>query len=192
MPIFFEHICIYCGSSTKVSDNYKLEAYKVGQYLAQHQSTLVYGGGNVGLMKEVADGARSLEGIVWGVIPHHLQKLELAHPNLSRLFVTQSMHERKAMMANLSDAFIALPGGYGTIEELMEVITWSQLNYHSKPVGILNIDGYFDGLLQWIQRACDDAFIAPAHRNLLVVEDNIEELILGMSKVKFVNIANHI
>ena len=164
----FDTLCVYCGSSTTVDPKYTDAAYTIGCFLAQSNISLVYGGGNIGLMKAVADGCLAHNGNVAGVIPHKLQELELAHPNVQKMYITQGMHERKALMAQLSDGFIALPGGFGTLEELAEITTWSQLNYHSKPVGLLNAFGYYDHLIQWINHAVNENFIRPQHRDLIV------------------------
>ena len=181
-------ICIYCGSSQFADQKYNELAYSVGQYLAKQNIAVVYGGGNIGLMGMVANGALEAGGEVFGVIPHHLKELELAHEGLTELYVTQSMHERKALMAHLSDGFIALPGGYGTLEELSEVTTWSQLNYHQKPVGLLNVFGFYDHLLRWIEHAHQENFIRGKHRQLITSAATITDLIDKMKQTEFVNI----
>jgi len=181
----FDTLCVYCGASTAVANKYTEEAYNVGRFLAQSNISLVYGGGNIGLMKAVADGCLEKNGNVTGVIPHKLQELELSHPEVQKMYVTQGMHERKALMAQLSDGFIALPGGFGTLEELAEITTWSQLNYHSKPVGLLNVFGYYDHLIQWITNAVNEQFIRPQHQDLLVHSDNVQELIEKMKQVAY-------
>ena len=137
-----QSIAVYCGARSGHDSIYEKEAYKLGAVLADRSITLVYGGGNVGLMKQVADGCLAHGGSVIGVIPKMLADLELAHPNIQKLYLTQSMQERKMMMAQLADGFIAMPGGFGTMEEMFEVLTPTQLNYHNKPVGLLNIQGY--------------------------------------------------
>ena len=163
----FRRICVYCGSSDAVDERFKSAARAVGTLLAQRGIGVVYGGGRIGLMGIVADAALAAGGDVIGVIPEKLQTLELGHSGLTELHVVDSMHERKMLMAELSDGFIALPGGFGTLEEIAEVTTWSQLNYHLKPVGLLNVDGYYDPLIAWVQGALDAGFIRPAHQDLL-------------------------
>ena len=165
-------VCIYCGSSTGNTETYAQTAKAVGEFLAQENLTMVYGGGDVGLMGITANSCLSAGGRVIGVIPEKLQQLEVGHDKLSELFVVEDMHSRKAKMAELSDAFIALPGGFGTLEELFEVTTWSQLNYHLKPVGLLNIDGYYDHLIRFIGHAVSEGFIRDVHSGL--ISDDIE------------------
>lgn len=157
-------------------------ARALGVYLAQTGVGLVYGGGCVGLMGEVANAALAAGGEVIGVIPEKLQALEVGHRGLTELFVVDSMHTRKMMMAQLSDAFIALPGGLGTLEELFEAATWAQLNYHLKPVGILNVDGYFDHLLAFLAHAGDEGFIRPLHRSILQVGTSPEGLVEALTR----------
>ena len=143
----------------------------MGKHLAEQGIAVVYGGGNVGLMGQVADAALDAGGEVIGVIPHKLKDLEVAHRGLSELLVVDSMHARKMVMASLSDAFVALPGGFGTLDEIFEATTWNQLGYHRKPAGLLNVKGYFDALLAFIQRASGDGFVRPVHAGLLVHAD---------------------
>ncbi len=173
----FRRVCVYCGSSNKVDELYREAARAVGRLLAERGIGLVFGGGRVGLMGVVADAVLAAGGEVHGVIPHKLQALELGHEGCTELFVVDSMHARKMMMAQLSDAFIALPGGWGTFEELCEVTTWTQLNYHKKPVGILNVAGYYDHFLAFIRHAADVGFVRPQHRNLLQASDDPADLL---------------
>ena len=180
----FRRICVYCGSSDAVDERFKSAARAVGTLLAQRGIGVVYGGGRVGLMGIVADAALAAGGEVIGVIPDKLQALELGHSGLTELYVVDSMHARKMMMAQLSDGFIALPGGFGTLEEIAEVTTWSQLNYHRKPVGLLNVDGYYDPLLAWIQGALTAGFIRPAHQNLLRGAPTPEALLALLSRAE--------
>jgi uncharacterized protein (TIGR00730 family) len=163
----FRRVCVFCGSSDSISEAYREAARSVGTLLASRDITLVYGGGRVGMMGEVADAVLAAGGQVMGVIPDKLQALELGHPGCTELFVVDSMHARKMMMAQLSDAFIALPGGWGTMEEIFEVTTWTQLNFHRKPVGLLNVDGYYDLLLAWVRHAHEQGFIRDKHATLL-------------------------
>lgn len=162
-------ICVFCGSSPGAIPAYTAAARQLGKTLAVKKIALVYGGGNVGMMGEVADAVLSEGGAVTGVIPKAIADMAVAHTALSDLRIVESMHARKALMAELSDGFIALPGGLGTLEELMEVLTWAQLGFHQKPCGLLNVKGYFDSLLQFIDHVSDQQFIQPAHRDLLLV-----------------------
>jgi uncharacterized protein (TIGR00730 family) len=163
-------VCVFCGSQPGARPAYLEAARQLGAWLAQHGIALVYGGGHIGMMGAVADAALTQGGRVIGVIPEHLMRPEVAHQNLTELIVVDSMHTRKRTMAERSDAFIVLPGGYGTFEEMFEMVTWLQLRLHAKPLGILNVDGYFDRLLEFIRHATQEQFIRPAHRDLLLVE----------------------
>lgn len=166
-------IAIYCGSKMPENKIYIDETIKLIKYLVKNNYKIVYGGANVGLMGIVADEALSLGGHVIGVMPNNLIKNEIAHRNLSELHLVNTMHERKAMMANLADVFIALPGGYGTLDEIFEVVTWNQIGIHNKPCIIYNIDSYYDNLKAFIQQASDDMFLNP---NLLHFISDIEAL----------------
>lgn len=170
-------ICVYCGSSDLVDRVYLSAAYQMGQQLAAHGHILVYGAGRTGLMGNVADGALSLGGQVVGVIPKNFLTPKLAHNGLTRLEVVETMHLRKARMAELADAFIALPGGFGTFEELFEILTWAQIGLHHKPVGLLNIKGYFDPLFMMIEHALQEGFIYAEHRLLLAQHEQPELLL---------------
>lgn len=180
----FRRICVYCGSSNDVDERFKSAARATGTLLAQRGIGVVYGGGSVGLMGIVADAALAAGGEVLGVIPDKLQALELGHDGLTELFIVDSMHARKMLMAQLSDGFVALPGGFGTIEEIIEVTTWSQLNYHRKPVGLLNVDGYYDHLIAWIRGAVTEGFIREPHRDLLRAADTPEGLLELLATAK--------
>jgi uncharacterized protein (TIGR00730 family) len=182
-------VCVYCGSSDDISDRYRIAARSVGTLLASRGIGIVYGGGRVGMMGEVADAALATGGEVFGVIPEKLQALELGHTGCTELFVVDSMHARKMMMAQLSDAFIALPGGWGTMDEIFEVTTWTQLNVHRKPVGLLNVDGYYDHLLAWIQRANADGFIRDQHAELLSAHDDPVALLDILTTVELPTLA---
>ena len=164
----FKRVCVYCSSSDEVDPVYFEAARALGALLAQRSMGVVFGGGRVGLMGAVANGALEAGGEVFGVIPERLMELELGHQGLTALDVVPGMHERKQRMADLSDAFIALPGGVGTLEELFEAVTWSQLNFHLKPVGLLNVAGYYDHLLAFFETAIQQRFVRPIHRNLLI------------------------
>jgi len=174
-------ICIYCGSSNHVREIYHAAAGALGAHLARSGVRVVYGGGSVGLMNTVAEHALANGGEVIGVIPEKLLELELARLDLTELKIVQTMHQRKAMMAELADAFIALPGGYGTLEELFEAITWAQLRYHDKAVGLLNVGGYYDGLLGFLDHATKEGFVRPMHRELLCVDEDIDALLLQLA-----------
>src|SRR5499427_3746527 len=163
-----KRICIFCGSRTGAQSEYAEAAKGMGHELLRRGIGLVYGGGCVGLMGTVADAVMGGGGEVIGVIPEALVTRELAHGDITQLIVVHSMHERKAKMAELSDAFIALPGGYGTFEEFCEIITWAQLGLHRKPCGILNVEGYYDPLLALFDRAVAEGFLRPANRHLVL------------------------
>jgi uncharacterized protein (TIGR00730 family) len=164
-----KRICVFCGSSPGHDPRYLEAARTMGHTLARRGLGLVYGGGSVGLMGAVADAALAAGGEVIGVIPQVLQIRELAHRSLTTLHVVGSMHERKALMAELSDGFVALPGGMGTLEELSEVLTWAQLGLHARPVGLLDVAGYYQPLADFFDRAVGAGFLRPAHRALLLV-----------------------
>ncbi len=162
------NVCVFCGSSRGRDPAYTAAAESIGTLLASRGIRLVYGGGRVGLMGVLADAALQAGGQVVGVIPEALDRREVAHRNLTELHVVRSMHERKAVMARIADAAVALPGGIGTLEELCEILTWAQLGIHDKPVGLLNVAGYFDALLGFLDRAVADGFLRPEHRRLLI------------------------
>jgi len=170
-----KRVCVFCGSSTGNNPVFARQAQELGHQLAIHNIALVYGGGAIGLMNKVANATLSRGGQVHGVIPQHLKNLEIAHQNLTALHITDTMHERKAMMAELSDAFIALPGGFGTFEELMEVITWSQLDLHDKAIILFNINGYYDQLISFINHSVDHGFISRENRAALKIAQNVDE-----------------
>jgi len=170
-------ICVFCGSSVGARPAYRLAAERLGGLLAARGIGLVYGGGGIGLMGVIADAVLAAGGEAIGVIPEGLQRREVGHSGLTRLHVVESMHQRKAMMADLSDAFIALPGGFGTLEELAEIVTWSQLGIQVKPCGLLNIEGYWDGLLAFLDHAIAERFIRPENRELIVVASNEAEML---------------
>ena len=165
-------VCVFCGSSVGVRSAYAEAARTMGTLLATRGIGLVYGGGNVGLMGVVADAALAAGGEVIGVIPGALAAREIAHTGLTHLHIVSSMHERKAMMATLSDAFVAMPGGVGTFEEFFEAVTWTQLGLHRKACGLLNVDGFYTPLAGFIDRAMDEGFIKAEHRGIVVVDDD--------------------
>jgi len=170
-------ICVYCGSADGVDDAYYQAAAEMGAVLAQAGIRLVYGAGKTGLMGAVADGALTAGGEVTGVVPVNLNQPQLIHANLTTLEVSPDIHQRKARMSALADAFIALPGGYGTLDELFETLTWAQIGLHAKPVGLLNTRGYYDPLLHFIERVRAERFIYDVHRDLLVADSDPASLL---------------
>ena len=172
-----KRVCVFCGSSVGNNPEYAEYAAALGQLLARKHIGLVYGGGHVGLMGVIADAALAAGGEVIGVIPRALADREIAHARLTDLRVVDSMHTRKAMMADLADAFIAMPGGVGTFEEFFEAITWTQLGLHRKPCGLLNAAGFYSPLVAFIDQAVNEGFIKPVHRKMIVVDDNPERLL---------------
>lgn len=174
-----KRICVNCGSSMGKTDCYSDMAFQLGQALLENNLELVYGGARVGLMGRVADTILQGGGSVIGVIPESIAK-RVSHSGLSELHVVGSMHERKQMMFNLSDGFIVLPGGFGTLEELTEILTWSQLGFHSKPCGLINVNGYFDAFLSFLDNAVSEGFIKQAHKDMLLVADAPENLLMKL------------
>ena len=183
------HIVVYCGSNLGNKPAYFEAAQAMGKAIAERGSTLVYGGGKIGLMGTVADAALAVGGLVIGVIPTFLREKEVAHLGLSQLIETADMTERKNKMIELADAFIALPGGLGTYEELFEVVSQAQLRLHAKPVGVLNIGGFFDGLLAMMQQTADEGFMPQANMSLLCVADHPADLLQKMADYRFVEAA---
>jgi uncharacterized protein (TIGR00730 family) len=185
-------VCVFCGSSAGNRGAYAAAARAVGRTIAEKGLRLVYGGAMVGLMGELADSALAAGGEVTGVIPVALVEREIAHEGLTETHHVKSMHERKAIMADLSDAFLALPGGVGTLEELFEIWTWAQLGHHRKPVGILNVEGYFDPLLAFVDRQCSEGFMRGEHREMLVVESDPERILERFSDYQAPSVAKWI
>lgn len=177
-------ICVYCGSNPGNNPAYRAAAYELGAFLAAAGHGLVYGGGHVGLMGAVADGALSKGGEVIGVIPKSLMDKELGHGGVTELRVVGSMHERKQMMVDLSDGFIALPGGFGTLDELFETLTWLQLSFHDKPVGLLNVGGFFDGLIDFIGHMSENGFLKPEHAASVLVQSTPGGILEAMSSFR--------
>jgi uncharacterized protein (TIGR00730 family) len=167
-----DKICVFTGSRQGLRTEYIEAAKRLGRLLVERGYGLVYGGGNVGLMNVIANTVLQLGGHVTGIIPNSLVSKEVAHQGLSDLRVVNSMHERKALMAELSNGFIAMPGGIGTMEEFFEVLSWAQLGLHDKPCGLLNVSGYYDRLIQFLDHAVSEEFIKPKHRALMIVEDD--------------------
>ena len=173
-------LCVFCGSNAGQDPIYLATARALGEALAADGIELVYGGASVGLMGAVADAALAKGGHVIGVMPQALVDREIGHTGLTELRVVGSMHERKSLMAELSDGFVALPGGVGTLEELFEVYTWNQLGLHAKPLGLFNVRGYYDGLARFLDHAVEERFVTKPHRAMLLVTEDLDELIDGL------------
>jgi len=179
-----KNISVFCGSNTGLSPLFKQAAYELGSKLAQKNIGLVYGGAKVGLMGAVADGAIENGGRAIGVLPNFLKAKELEHAGLSEIMLVETMHERKAKMYELSDGIISLPGGFGTLDETFEFLTWGQLSLHHKPTGLLNIGGYYDKLIEFIEVSISNGFVKPEYRNLFIVDDNIDSLLSRMENYR--------
>jgi uncharacterized protein (TIGR00730 family) len=177
----FKRICVFCGSSLGARPEYGQAAAELGRVLAGSGIGLVYGGARVGLMGALADAVLAAGGEAIGVMPRALMEKEIAHSGLTELHVVESMHERKTLMSDLADAFILLPGGFGSWEEFCEVVTWLQLGMHQKPCGVLNVAGYYDALINLTEHAAAEGFLRSAHRDLVIVADNPEQLLLQLS-----------
>lgn len=173
----FKRICVFCGSGDGTDPAFGTAAAETGRRIAERGMAVVYGGAQVGLMGAVANAALKAEGEVYGVIPHKLEVKEVVHDGLTELFTVESMHARKSMMGQLSGAFVVLPGGWGTMEEMFEVLTWTQLRYHTKPIGLLNVNGYYDHLIAWADHAVSQGLLRPQHRALLVSETGVDALL---------------
>jgi uncharacterized protein (TIGR00730 family) len=172
-----KRICVYCGSSVGARPSYQQAAQRLGAMMAERGIGLVFGGGGIGLMGVIADAVLARGGEAIGVIPESLVRREIGHRGVTKLHVVETMHQRKALMADLSDAFIALPGGYGTLEEICETITWSQLGIQQKPCGLLNIENYWNGMLEFLDHAVREQFVRPENRNLVLVASTPEEML---------------
>jgi uncharacterized protein (TIGR00730 family) len=178
-------ICVYCGSASQASRKYFLAARRMGAALARNNLTLIYGGGRTGLMGALADSVLEQKGQVIGVITESMNTPELAHTHLTRLEVQATIHLRKARMYSLADGYMALPGGYGTLDELFETLTWAQIGEHQKPIGLLNVDGYYDPLLEMLDRAVLEKFLFPEHRKSLLCETDPERLLEMMASHQY-------
>jgi len=172
-----KRVCVFCGSNAGIRPEYGIAARELATVLARRGLGLVYGGGKVGLMGTLADSMLEAGGEVIGVIPQSLVAKEVAHHGVSELRIVDTMHQRKALMNDLSDAFIALPGGFGTLEEFFEILTWSQLGIHGKPSGLLNVSGYYDGLLAMLDHAVSEGFLRPAFRELVIADIDADALV---------------
>jgi hypothetical protein len=179
-----QSICVYCGSNFGARPDYRKAAVRLGTVLAKNGQRLIYGGGKIGLMGVIADAVLSAGGEVVGVIPEALVAKELAHAGLTKLHVVDSMHTRKALMAELADGFVALPGGLGTLDELFEICTWSQLGLHQKPIGLLNVRGFYDPLVAFLDELVREKFVRAENRAGLAVAANPEVLLRRMSRIK--------
>ncbi|OGQ17503.1 MAG: Rossman fold protein, TIGR00730 family [Deltaproteobacteria bacterium RIFCSPHIGHO2_02_FULL_40_11] len=179
-----KRICVFCGSNQGNDTRFVDEAIKLGQILAQKNIALVYGGANVGLMGILADAVLNNGGSVTGVIPESLVDKEIVHTKLTKLEITKSMHSRKQLMFELSEAFIALPGGLGTLDELFEVLTWAQLGFHKKPCGILNIGGFYDNLLSHFEVLVDKGLMRAEHKGMILVSNQVEDLLSSFLEYK--------
>jgi len=175
-----KRITVFCGSSSGTEEIYTAQATLLGETLAKRNIELVYGGANVGLMGAVADGVLNSGGKVIGVLPDFLRSKEIAHKQLTELILVDTMHERKTKMNDLCDGVIALPGGFGTLDELFEMLTWGQLGLHKKPIGLLNVGGYFDALIVFIQTMTDKGLLKEANQKMLLVSDSIDDLLEKM------------
>jgi len=173
----FHSVCVYCGSAKGNNPVYADAAKALGRALVKHNLSLVYGGGHVGLMGIVADAVLDAGGEVTGVIPKALMDTEVGHKRLTRLLVVMDMHERKALMAEHADGFIAMPGGIGTLEELFETLTWAQLGFHEKPIGLLNVAGFYDPLIEFLRHQTSQGFLRAEHKDLLLAETEPDPLI---------------
>jgi len=174
-------ICVYCGSSANVAHPYRLAAQDLGRMLGERRIRIVYGGGRVGLMGLVADAALAAGGEVVGIIPRHIQEMEVQHQTLTELHVVGTMHERKRMMVDRAQGFVILPGGLGTLDETFEILTWKQLSLHHHPIVILNLDGYWDPLLALIRHAAAEGFIRPQHAQLFRSVATVEEILPALA-----------
>jgi uncharacterized protein (TIGR00730 family) len=172
-----KRITVFCGSSYGSEKVYEEQAYALGRTFAAEGIELVYGGADVGLMGVVANGVMDHNGKAIGVLPHFLKRVEIAHDRLTELILVDTMHQRKTKMDELSDGVIALPGGFGTLEEFFEMLTWAQLGLHKKPIAILNVNGFYDDLLSLLQKMVDKGFLKAVNRDMLLVSDNIDELL---------------
>jgi uncharacterized protein (TIGR00730 family) len=176
-----KRVCVFCGSNAGIRPEYGIAAQGLACVLARLGLGLVYGGGNVGLMGIIADSMLEADGEVIGVIPQSLVAKEVAHRGVTELRIVDTMHQRKALMNELSDAFIALPGGFGTLDEFFEILTWSQLGIHGKPTGLLNVSGFYDSLLAMLDHAVAERFLRPAHRELVIADIDADSLLLRLA-----------
>lgn len=180
MVVEVKRVAVFCGSSSGTDEIFEEQAFLLGQKLAEENIELVFGGAKVGLMGAVANGALNANGKVIGVLPDFLQKTEVTHNDLTDLHIVKSMHERKMMMNDLSDGVITLPGGYGTLEEVFEMITWAQLGLHKKPIAILNVEGFYNPLIELLQKMVEKGFVRKENLEMLLIDEDIDKLISDM------------
>jgi len=180
-----KRICVFCGSRSGKNSAYRAAAANLGKLLAAKELTLVYGGGNVGLMGVIANSVLAHGGKATGVIPQFLVEKEVVHEKLSEVRIVESMHERKAVMAELADGFIALPGGFGTLEETVEVLTWAQLGLHRKPIGLLNIEKYFNALYEFFKHMVTENFLHTEYKDMILLKDNAAEMLDSLVGFQF-------
>ncbi|WP_414043802.1 TIGR00730 family Rossman fold protein [Macrococcus animalis] len=186
-----KNIAVYCGSNKGTKPSYVEGAVLLGKVLVENSIGLVFGGGKVGLMGTIADSVVQSKGHTIGVIPHFLHEKEVAHPNLSELYTVDTMHQRKDMMSSLCDGYIMMPGGAGTLEEFFEIFTWAQLGLHQKPIGILNIDGFYDPLIQMLEKMIQEGFIGEHYSELAIVDANPSSLIDKMKNAQPVSVKRY-
>ncbi len=179
-----KNITVFCGANSGANPEFATTAHKVGSILAGRNTGIIYGGAKIGIMGAVADGALAHGGRVTGILPHFLSAREIAHDGLSELIVVDSMHERKLKMYDMSDGFLVLPGGFGTMDELFETLTWAQLGLHQKPIGILNTRHYYDDLIALVERMASEMILKDIYRSMMIVSDDIEELLDKMEHYK--------
>jgi len=177
-------ICVFCGSSMGNKEIYKSKSRELGEAFLKNKTSLIYGGANVGLMRIIADTVLEGGGEAIGIMPNHLVEKEVAHLGLTKMYITESMQERKVLMAKMSEAFIAMPGGIGTLDEVAEMLTYNQLRIHDKPIGLLNIEGYFDHLLKFLDHAVEEKYVREEHRKNIIVDDNIDALFEKLNNYK--------
>lgn len=180
-----KNILVYCGSSLGFNEIYKNTATQAGKTLADKDKTLVYGAGSVGIMGTIADAVLANKGKVVGVIPSFMEKWEVQHTGLTETHVVETMHERKQLMAKISDGVVALPGGWGTLDELFEILTWKQLSLHQMPVGLLNVNGFFDPLIQMMAKMVEEGFLKQVNLDMLFIDDNFESLLNRMEQADY-------
>jgi len=180
-----KNILVYCGASVGFDEIYKNTAIAAGKLLVEKNKTLVYGAGSVGIMGIIADAVLENGGEVIGVIPSFMEKFEVQHKGLTQIHIVETMHQRKQLMAEISDAVIALPGGWGTLDELFEILTWKQLGLHQMPVGLLNVNGFYDPLIEMIHKMVKEGFLKQTNLDMLMIDDNLESLINRMEQAEY-------
>jgi uncharacterized protein (TIGR00730 family) len=180
-----KNILVYCGASVGFDEIYKNTAIAAGKLLVEKNKTLVYGAGSVGIMGIIADAVLENGGEVIGVIPSFMEKFEVQHKGLTEIHVVETMHQRKQLMAEVSDAVVALPGGWGTLDELFEILTWKQLGLHQMPVGLLNVNGFYDPLIEMIHKMVKEGFLKQTNLDMLMIDDNLESLLNRMEQAEY-------